>query len=203
MKKGKHANNKIKFTFTCKHAKHLKNELVVYNPLYAKVSACIGSFAIATSLFTFMTLGKYKGTLASSDTARVARYVLQLTKTDETITEILPSDTKNIEFAIRNYEGEIESPEKINEVKLKYKIKIEIIDSLSLPLSYKLYREYNQGNQEEILLTNGESEFINIDMSSSEHKYKLEVKWQNGFDQIAYQNLTDHIKISIISEQID
>ena len=85
IKRGKHASNRVVFFGTSKRGKHAKDEIIVYNPLYAKITTCLGSFALATSLFTIATLGKYKGTLASSDTARVARYLIELTKKEETI----------------------------------------------------------------------------------------------------------------------
>lgn len=77
MKKGKHAKNRITL-FGNNKGKHSKDELVVYNPIYAKISAYVSSLAIATSFFTCISFGKYKGTFASSDTARVANYVLKL-----------------------------------------------------------------------------------------------------------------------------
>lgn len=77
MRKGRHAKNRITL-FGNGKGKHSKDELVVYNPLYARISACVSSLAIATSFFACISFGKYKGTLASSDTARVAKYVLKL-----------------------------------------------------------------------------------------------------------------------------
>ena len=202
-KNGKHSSNSIKSFGFSKRGKHAKDELIVYNPVYARLSTCLGSFAIATSLFTLATFGKYKGTLASSDTARVARYLIELNKTEETITEILPETTKNIEFEVKNFEGDIVNPEKQNEVKSKYKLKLEIVDVLDIPLEYHLYRIYSLEDQREIILTDGESNFIEVDSLCTVHKYRLELIWQNGYDEIIYQNLSDHIKISIDSEQID
>ena len=203
IKRGKHASNRVVFFGTSKRGKHAKDEIIVYNPLYAKITTCLGSFALATSLFTIATLGKYKGTLASSDTARVARYLIELTKKEETIIEILPKTTTNIEFEVKNYEGEKNNPDKQNEVKSKYKLKIQMMDVLDMSMEYHLYRIFSQDDQREVALTNGESDYVQVDTVSSEHKYKLQLIWQNGYDEIIYQNLSDHIRITVDSEQVD
>ena len=87
MKKGRHSKNKITF-FGNKKGKHCKDELIVYNPLYAKISACISSLAIATSFFTCLSFGKYKETFATEDIARVAKYVLKLDSEQDKIKRI-------------------------------------------------------------------------------------------------------------------
>ena len=219
MRKAKHADSKISFIntiFSGRHSsyrlklfssnnpgKHAKNEMIAYNPIYAKISTCIGSFAVATSFLAFVTLGKYKGTLASSDTARVAKYILDVSNPETTITEFIPNTTKNIDFEIKNFEGEIGEITAQNEVKTKYKIVVELPSTWNLPVDCKLYRVYSEENKEEVSLVNGESEYIEVEMSSVIHKYTLELKWQNGHEEIYYQNLTDNISISIESEQID
>ena len=198
MSRGKHASGRIKIFGVNHYGKHAKNEMVVYNPIYAKISSCLGSLAIATSLLTFATLGKYKGTLASSDTARVARYMLELNKTETAITEMIPETSENIEFTVKNFDAT-----KQNEVNLKYRIIIEMPEIVNLPLNYTLYRVYSNNVEEQVVLQGGISDYINVDTSNVEHNYKLKIQWQSGQDSILYQNLTDNIKISIDSEQID
>ena len=198
MSRGKHASGRIKIFGVNHHGKHAKNEMVVYNPVYAKISSCLGSLAIATSLLTFVTLGKYKGTLASSDTARVARYMLELNKTEASVTEMLPETTENIEFKVKNY-----NDAKQNEVNLRYRIIVEMPEVVNLPINYTLYRVYSNNVEEEVTLQGGVSNYITVDTSNVEHNYRLKMEWQNGQDSILYQNLTDNIKISIDSEQID
>ncbi len=198
--RGKHASGKFRFFNLRSQGKHFKNEMVVYNPIYAKISSCLGSLAIATSLITFATFGKYKGTLASSDTARVAKYMLKLSKTDVSITEFIPNTTQSINFEVKNYD-ELENEK--NEVKLKYRILLDTPVSPNLPIDYKLYRIYDGNVEEEIILTNGISTYIDVELANTTHAYRLDLIWRNNCDEIIYQNLIDNIKISIDSEQVD
>lgn len=98
MKKGRHAKSKITF-FGKKKGKHCKDELIVYNPVYARISACVSSLAIATSFFTCLSFGKYKGTFASSDVARVAKYVLKLESEQNKIERICARNFKKYIFS--------------------------------------------------------------------------------------------------------
>ena len=217
MKRAKHFNGKMIFFGKASYGKHAKNEIVVYNPLYAKISSCLGSFAVATSLLTCVTLGKYKGTLASSDTARVAKYYVELKGDETSITEVLPETTQNIEFEVKNYQGELENITSRSEVDLKYRIIIgKDVDFIkdagiiietpvdgNLPLDYKLYRISTGNVEEEVTLVGGETDYINVGLSATSHKYRLKLIWQDGKDAILYQNLTDDFKIIIDSEQKD
>ena len=135
MKRAKHTSGRIKFFAMNQHGKHARNDLVVYNPIYAKISSCLSSFAISTSLLTCLTLGKYKGTLASSDTARVAHFVLQLTNNETSLTEFIPNTTRNIDFEVKNFEDTIQ-----NEVKLRYRILLNMPETVYLPVDYTLYK---------------------------------------------------------------
>ena len=200
---GKHSNNKIKFFCFNNSGKHAKNEMTVYNPLYAKLSTCIGSFAVAISFLAFATFGKYKGTLASADAARVAKYIIELSEPETTITEFIPNTTRTIDFEIKDFEGEIENIIAQNEVKTRYKIVVGFPNTWNLPVECKLYRVYSENSKEEINFVNGESDYFEFGLSSVVHKYRLELKWQSGHEEIYYQNLTDNITISIESEQMD
>ena len=149
-------------------------------------------------LLAMISLSIISGTLASNDTARVAKYMLELTNTNNSITEFIPNTTQSISFSVKNYNGQ----EK-NEVKLRYKIILELPVNSNLPINYRLYRVYNANSEEEIILTNGVSSYIEMEMVNVIHEYRLDLIWQNGCDEIIYQNLVDNIKISIDSEQID
>jgi len=201
LKRGKHASNKIVF-FGNKKGKHFKNELVVYNPIYARFSTCIGSLAVATSFLTCLTLGKYKGTLAAGDTARVARYLLNLTSTETSITEFIPETTRSFNFYVFNFEGQIDKPSAQNEVLLKYLINIELPKNSNLPLQYKLYKIEN-GTEKEITLIDGQSDWIQVSTVNQMDTYRLDIIWETNKDEYTYQNLTDNIKISIELEQVD
>lgn len=201
MKRGKHASNRIVF-FCNKRGKHFKNELIVYNPIYARFSACIGSLAIATSFLTCLTFGKYKGTLATSDTARVARYLLNLTSTETSITEFIPETTRSFNFYVSNFEGEINNPTAQNEVLLRYFIKIELPQTINLPLNYNLYKIENDV-ETQITLNNGQSDWIQVSTVNQMDTYRLDIIWETNKDEYTYQNLTDNIKIFIELEQVD
>lgn len=200
--KGKHASTKVIF-FAPKSGKHSKNELIVYNPLYARFSACLSSLAVATSFLVCLTFGKFKGTLASADVARAARYVLDLSGQQTSITEFIPNTVRSTTFEIRNFKGDLENPTYVNEVKLKYTIKIESVNVANLPLDYKLYNIDDEANPVEIALTNNISDYIEVNSNAQIHKYRLDVIWQNGLDEVIYANLTDEINIVVDAEQID
>lgn len=200
--KGKHASTKVIF-FAPKSGKHSKNELIVYNPLYARFSACLSSLAVATSFLVCLTFGKFKGTLASADVARTARYVLDLSSQQTSITEFIPNTVRSTTFEIRNFKGDLENPTYVNEVKLKYTIKIESVNVANLPLDYKLYNIDDEANPVEIALTNNISDYIEVSSNAQIHKYRLDVIWQNGLDEVIYANLTDEINIVVDAEQID
>ncbi len=200
--KGKHASTKVIF-FAPKCGKHSKNELIVYNPLYARFSACLSSLAVATSFLVCLTFGKFKGTLASADVARAARYVLDLSGQQTSITEFIPNTVRSTTFEIRNFKGDLENPTYVNEVKLKYTIKIESVNVANLPLDYKLYNIDDEANPVEIALTNNISDYIEVSSNAQIHKYRLDVIWQNGLDEVIYANLTDEINIVVDAEQID
>ena len=149
-------------------------------------------------LLAMISLSIISGTLASNDTARVAKYMLELTNTNNSITEFIPNSTQSVSFSVKNYNGQ----EK-NEVKLRYKIILDTPVNSNLPINYRLYRVHNANSEEEIILTNGVSSYIEMEMVNVIHEYRLDLIWQNGCDEIIYQNLVDNIKISIDSEQID
>lgn len=195
---GKHAINRSNSFIISKCGKRYKNELVVYNPIYARISSCLSSLVIATSLLTFATLGKYKGTLASSDTARVAKYMVNLISSDTAITEFIPNTTRTIEFSVKNFDSAEQS-----EVKLRYRIIIEMPENVHLPIDYKLYKLNNEDVKEEVSIVAGMSDYIEVDTTNVEHRYIVELTWRDGYNQIEYQNLTDNITISVDSEQID
>lgn len=201
MKRGKHASNRIVF-FSTKKGKHSKNELVVYNPLYAKFSACISSLAITTSFFTCLTFGKYKETWATSDIARPAKYLLNLTSSETSITRFIPETRRSLNFYVSNFEGEVNNPTAQNEVLLRYFIKIQLPETINLPLDYKLYKIENDV-ETSVDLNNGQSEWIQVSKTSKIDTYRLDIIWETGENENIYQNLTDNIKILIESEQID
>ena len=203
MAKGKHMDHRIVFYRSRNAGRHAKNEIIKYNKFHAKLNAGLGSLAVAASFITCVTLGKFKGTLAGEDNARVARYVLELTEPDTTITEFIPSTTRNIDFQVKNYKGDEANAQNTSEVKLKYRISVELPATAKLPLDYKLYRVYDESNEEEVTLTNGRSEYVMVSTASEVHSYRLDITWQDGHDEIDYQNLTDSIIISAESEQID
>lgn len=203
MKRARHFNGKIVIFTKIKYGKHAKNEMIVYNSLYAKISSCLSSFAIVTSFLACATLGKYKGTVASSDIARVAKYYVELKCNQTAITEILPKTTQNIDFEVKNYEEKIGNIISRSEVNLKYKILIEYPEEENLPLDYKLYRVSEGDIEEEVTLNGGESDYIEVGVSTVSHKYRLKLIWQDKKDAILYQNITDNIKIVIKSEQKD
>ena len=203
MKKGKHSSNRIIFFSNSKRGKHAKNEIVVYNPIYAKISACIGSFAVATSFLACVTFGKYKGTYASADTARAARYVLNLRSLQTSITEFVPNTTRSINFEVKNFEGELDNPTLLNEVKLRYSIHIDTPPDANLPLEYKLYRINSDSSQSELPLKNKISDYVEVSTTSEIHTYRLDVIWPDGLNQDIYQNRTDNIKVSVEVEQLD
>ena len=175
----------------------------MYNPLYARFSACLSSLAVATSFLVCLTFGKFKGTLASADVARAARYVLDLSGQQTSITEFIPNTVRSTTFEIRNFKGDLENPTYVNEVKLKYTIKIESVNVANLPLDYKLYNIDDEANPVEIALTNNISDYIEVSSNAQIHKYRLDVIWQNGLDEVIYANLTDEINIVVDAEQID
>ncbi len=109
----------------------------------------------------------------------------------------MPETSKNIYFQVSNFEEN-----KNNEVSLKYLVNIIIPENSNLPLEYKLYRIIGE-TETEVTLTDGKSEWIDVAAENEVHEYKLYIKWKDDEKDVAYQNLTDNIKILIELEQLD
>lgn len=203
MAKGKHADNRIVFFGGNKVGKHAKNELIKYNAFQAKLNAGLGTAAMVISFLTCMTFGRFKGTLAGNDTARVARYALEVSEPETSVTEFIPNTTRNVEFEVKNFKGLTGNSSNTSEVKIKYRVIIELPITAQLPIDYTLYRVYDNDREEEMALTDGKTDYVEVDPTSTTHKYRLKMEWQSGRTDIRYQNLKDDVRILVESEQID
>ena len=135
---------------------------------------------ITMLIVTFLSLSKYKSTIAGSSTGRVAKYVLGISTNNIIsipVSPVEPNNSQEFYFELSNEEEN----EKQNEVTLKYNIELE--NMANLPLEFKLYK-YNENSAEynELKLNSNVTDSININASDKiNHKYKLEIKWkENG-----------------------
>lgn len=203
MARGKHADNRMVLFASKQAGKHAKNELIKYNPIQAKLNAGLGTAAMVISFLTCMTFGRFKGTLAGNDTARVARYALELSEPETSITEFIPNTTRNVEFEVKNFKGTTGNSNNTSEVKIKYRVIVELPITAQLPIDYTLYRVYDDDREVEVTLTDGRTDYIEVGTTSEIHKYRLKMEWQSGRTDIKYQNLKDDVRILVESEQVD
>ena len=158
---------------------------------------------ITMLIVTFISLSKYRSTIAGSSTGRVAKYVLGISTNNIISIPVAPVEPNNIQefyFELNNEEE--------NEVTLKYNIELE--NMANLPLEFKLYK-YNENSTEydELKLNSNVTDDISISASDKiNHKYKLEIKWKentenSNYDSYKYSKTIDYIKIVVNAVQVD
>lgn len=162
---------------------------------------------ITMLIVTFLSLSKYRSTIAGSSTGRVAKYVLGISKNNIINIPIEPVEPNNSQEFYFEISNETENKKK-NEVTLKYNIELE--NMANLPLEFKLYK-YNEDSTEydELRLNSNVTDNINISASDKiNHKYKLELKWKkntenSNYDSYKYSKTIDYIKIIVNAAQVD
>lgn len=158
---------------------------------------------IVTLVVTGVSFSKYGTIVDGTDTARVAKPVLEYVPGTATyngveqgslsFTDVKPGDVVVYQFQIRNFKNE-----DLNEVLLKYKIdvSVESESEILLPLTKELdsVGTYPSTGDGWTILGMGE----NIT-----HSYTLNIVWNESQTGSEYANKTQTIRITINAEQID
>ncbi len=159
---------------------------------------------ITTSIVLIFSLSKYKSTVASENSAKVAAFVLELQSDsilDIPIEPIAPNSKQEILFEVSN-----QKDQKQSEITMQYTV--EISSMANLPLSFKLYR-YNESTKqyEQVKLTANTTDQIKYGFSEQvNHKYKLEINWNTNaenYNSYEYSKTIDKIKIAVNAIQVD
>lgn len=161
---------------------------------------------LVTSIGTSVSLSKYTITYEGSDTAMIARPIFSYEPVSATLngvdipdisdgitlTDIMPGDQLVYNFRINNFEGE-----KINDVTLKYEIKV-FFDPVSadLPFICTLVPagEYPSAGGNWTYLGFGEAET---------HSYTLIVDWDEEEQDPIYEGKQQNIKVEINTQQAE
>ena len=165
---------------------------------------------IVTLVVTGVSFSKYGTIVDGTDTARVAKPVLEYVPTSATFrgqalsslseglsfTDVKPGDELIYVFEIHNFKGEGLN-KVINEVLLKYEIKVSVEStSVVLPLNRKLESEEEYPSAETGWTILGMGEEIT-------HKYTLTITWESVDSDSQYSQQQQSIKITINAEQVD
>ena len=162
---------------------------------------------ITMLIVTFLSLSKYRSTIAGSNTGRVAKYVLGISSNNTIsvpIKPVTPNNSQDFYFELSNGTEN----ENQNEVTLRYTIELE--NMANLPLEFKLYKmNENTAEYDELKLNSNITDYINISaLDKTNHKYKLEIKWKENteklnYDSYKYRKTIDYIKIIVNAVQVD
>lgn len=159
---------------------------------------------IVTLVVTGVSFSKYGTIVDGTDTARVAKPVLEYVPISAhfneellgsisgglSFSDVKPGDELIYVFEIRNYEGEGLN-KVINEVLLNYNIVVSVEPvSVVLPLQRTLTPEV----EDWAFLGTG---------SQITHRYTLRIKWDEAASGSQYSQQQQSIKITINAEQVD
>jgi hypothetical protein len=167
---------------------------------------------IVTLVVTGVSFSKYGTIVDGTDTARVAKPVLEYVPTSATFrgqalsslseglsfTDVKPGDELIYTFDIRNYEGEGLNKVR-NEVLLKYNIVVSVQPENELPLSTTL-----GPTLPDITYPSAGSGWTILGLGEDiTHSYTLRILWNAAETGSVYANKTQTIRITINAEQID
>ena len=158
---------------------------------------------IVTLVVTGVSFSKYGTIVDGTDTARVAKPVLEyvtgiatyngVQQESLSFENVKPGDAVAYQFQICNFKNE-DLIEIRNEVLLRYKIEVSVEPENVLPLTKNLVGSYPSDGDGWTILGMGE----NIT-----HSYTLNIVWNESQTGSEYANKTQTIRITINAEQID
>lgn len=158
-------------------------------------------FILTTIVIVLQTISKFRSSVATNSTAKVAYPAIDLTSNQILETSINPDSTeKEFVFSVKNSNDENKT-----QVTMQYNIQIETLSNL--PLEFELYTYNNETKGETNLLKeNGNitDNFIFNDFVNDElNKYKLIIKWKEKETDYRYSNTIDYVRIKVNSEQVN
>ncbi len=162
----------------------------------------------------FNSFSLYESNAVSEASIDVAFFLLADTYEKQTINigNMLPGDTKTLEFSISNYKlDEVTNEEEVTETDMEYDVVVR--STTNLPLQYEVYKSINGGTSEPIALTvvedawntpfytiideEGDFEFT----TGQTDTYEIKVTLPEEYDDITYQNVIECIEISVTGHQ--
>lgn len=177
----------------------MKNKYVSKRRINLKILIML--LLITTAIASALSMSKFETTITSSNKTIVAVPMIDSSTTLKLDDNILyPNMEKPIEYSlvVKNAKDN-----KVNQVSLKYTIKIESLGNI--PLDIAVYRE-DDTNNETNLLTNGKTSEIDMPIDEAIHNYKLIIKWDNtleGYNNYLYNGEVSYVKIDIDAVQVD
>ena len=157
---------------------------------------------IILSLFTIFliynfTFAKFTSDISGKSSSQIANPVIELIGSNKIVGKDYDDTARQIEynFSVNNFD----SKENINQVNLKYIIKITN-DNLDFPISYKLY---NSDNEEISLNGSNTTDFIMLNKDVKEtHKYKLIINYADKGNGINIINKLNNLDITLSAQQV-
>ncbi|MBR1802456.1 MAG: hypothetical protein IJ777_00540 [Clostridia bacterium] len=163
------------------------------------VSKLILFSIITTMIVTVLTSSRYESSTASSDNAKVAVPVINLSSNTLDLSINPNTDEKEYVFKVTNTEDE-----KQTEVTMEYAIQIKSLGNL--PLEFELY-QYEDGvlGNTNLLSGNGSiTNFIKMGLNEKiEHTYMLKIKWRQTEKSYQYNKTIDYVQVVLDSKQVD
>lgn len=163
---------------------------------------------VATSLVTTGTLAKYSSTFSASMSMQVAAFAGGGTVDfDVGLDDMLPGDTRTMQFTVQNYSGEADC-----EVALNYEIQVETLGNL--PLEFELIgaKQADDENEGSVLVNDLDSDLkavggslpIAADEENGgrlQHSYELKVTWPQGKTDEDYSREIDMVTVTVTTVQ--
>lgn len=157
---------------------------------------------IILSLFTIFliynfTFAKFTSDISGKSSSQIANPIIELIGSNKIVGKDYDDTARQIEynFLVNNFD----SKENINQVNLKYIIKIAN-DNLGFPISYKLY---SSDNEEISLNGSNTTDFIMLNKDVKEtHNYKLIINYADKGNGINIINKLNNLDITLSAQQV-
>lgn len=163
--------------------------------------------ALVTSVVASVTLAKFAQVENPTARAELAAFVVGARLDLEVpLTDMLaPGDTKTVEFAVTNFDGD-------NGTDVVMEYKIEVYTTGNLPLEFSLLGEKEADDSDVVnsvlasslgpdLTASGGRLPITSQGGKKTHTYRLTIHWPEAEDSQAYSGEIDRLVVRVITEQ--
>ncbi len=171
--------------------KHTKRNKPHFDLWIMRIAAVIGCLTIISAYLLSNVFAKFSTTANGSDSARVAKFVLNGEMSDKLSVplSIKPGDTEKYSFTVTNTNGSSTA-----EVSMKYSIDVSSYDNL--PLIMEIYDSNKNKVADDAVFTMEAGK-------ETTHNYTLEVTWDENRKESNLVNEIDMVKIVVNAEQLD
>lgn len=143
-----------------------------------------------------LTDSRYSSSKTIDDSIQIAKPIVEMESTSATTIEnILPGQTVEYEFNIKNTDGTF-----TNEVLMNYYIKVTYNNN-NLPLTYEIF-DVTDGTEKKLTTTSNQTDIKSIGYSDVEvHKYRIKFTWPSNENDVSYAGKQISFDIDVYAEQ--